>query len=179
MTAVMLLWLNLVTDGLPALALSVDPNSKDLMKKPPKKANERIMNKSMLFNIIYVTILITAAVLGLFYWGMVTYKGLEQSLYIDKIQTIAFTAIIFMEFARLQAIRSEYKLGFFTNKYLALAVIVSIGLQLVLIYTPLSIFFGTALLSLKDMSMIIGATIAVFILNLFGTQIKNKIKYFQ
>ena len=178
MTAIMLLWINLVTDGLPALSLSVDPNPKDLMKKPPKKAKEKIMNRSMLFNVFYVAILITIAVLGLFYWAMINYADLEPSLFIKKIQTIAFTAIIVMELARLYTIRSEYKLGIFSNKYLVMAVVASILLQLAVIYTPLSIFFGTTLLSLQDWLFIVGATLGVFILNVIGIKIKNRINWF-
>lgn len=179
MTAIMLLWLNLVTDGLPALALSVDPNSKNIMKKPPKKAREGIMNRSMFFNIAYVAVLITAAVLGLFYWAMIQYEALEPSLFLQKIQTVAFTAIIVMEFARLQAIRSEYRLGPFSNKWLILAVILSLSLQLAVIYTPLSMFFGTIPLNLIDWGMIIGATLIVLVLNMIGVSIKNRIKWFK
>jgi P-type Ca2+ transporter type 2C len=178
-TAIMLLWINLVTDGLPALSLSVDPIPKDLMKKPPKKATERIMNKSMMFNVVYVAVLITIAVLGLFYWGMVKYSSLEPSIFIQKIQTISFTAIIVMEFVRLYTIRSEYKLGIFSNKYLVLAVLASILLQLVIIYSPLNVFFGTLPLSITDWTFIIGATAAVFVLNVIGVKLKNKMNWFE
>jgi len=179
MTAIMLLWINLVTDGLPALSLSADVNTPDLMKRPPKKANQRIMGKSMMFNVFYVGSLITIAVLGLFYWAMVSYGDLEPSLFIQKIQTIAFTAIIVMELVRLQTIRSEYKLGIFSNKYLVMAVVASLGLQLAVIYTPLSIFFGTTFLSLRDWLMILGATAGVFVLSIIGVALKNKMKWFE
>jgi len=179
MTAIMLLWINLVTDGLPALSLSVDPNTPDLMKRPPKKAEQRIMNKSMMFNVFYVGGLITIAVLGLFYWAMVNYADLEPSLFIQKIQTIAFTAIIVMELVRLQTIRSEYKLGVFSNKYLVMAVVASLGLQLAVIYTPLGIFFGTTFLSVKDWLVILGVTAGVFVLSIVGVTLKNKMKWFE
>ncbi|MBX4212490.1 cation-translocating P-type ATPase [Candidatus Pacearchaeota archaeon] len=178
MTAVMLLWLNLVTDGLPALALSVDPSSQNLMDRPPRKVNGGIMDRSMIFSIIYVSTLITIAVLGLFWWAMQYYQALPQAIFLDKIQTIAFTSIIMMELARLQAVRAEYKLGLFSNKYLIIAVASSIILQLVVIYTPLSKFFGTALLSGFDWSMILGATLVVFLLNLLGASIRRRIPYF-
>ena len=177
MTAVMLLWINLVTDGLPALSLSVDPKPKNIMDRPPKKTKEGIMNKSMTFNIIYMSILITIAVLGLFYWAMIYYSGLNLSedLFLQKIQTIAFTAIIVMELVRLQTIRSEYKLGVFSNKYLVAAVLTSILLQLAVVYTPLSTLFGTTTLSYLDWGMIVGAGIVVFIINIFGIKLKDKL----
>lgn len=178
MTAIMLLWLNLVTDGLPALALSVDKHSKNLMQQKPKR-NSKIMDRSMAFNIIYVAILITIAVLWLFLWAKSYYATLPEAENIMKMQTIAFTALIVMEFARIQAIRSEYKTGIFSNKWLILAVAASLSLQLAVIYTPLSNFFGTLPLSLLDWTYIIGATIAVLILNLIGVKIKNRIKWFQ
>ncbi len=177
MTAIMLLWLNLVTDGLPALALSVDTHSKNLMNKPPKKQT-KIMDRSMMFNIIYVAVLITIAVLILFYWADAAYADLDEAMHLMKMQTIAFTALIVMEFARLQAIRSEYKIGTFSNKYLILAVAASLGLQLAVIYTPLASFFGTVALNLTDWLYIVGATIAVFILTMIGVKIKNKMKWF-
>ncbi|MCH7568000.1 MAG: calcium-translocating P-type ATPase, SERCA-type [Nanoarchaeota archaeon] len=181
MTAIMLLWINLVTDGLPALSLSVDPSPKDLMKRQPKKVRERIMNKSMTFNVLYVAILITIAVLGLFYWAMISYGSvdMEDGFYVRKIQTIAFTAIIVMEFVRLYTVRSEYHLGIFSNKYLVLAVVLSIALQLIVIYTPLNVFFGTTYLSVKDWLAIIGASAGVFVLNVIGIGLKNKIKWFR
>ncbi len=173
MTAVMILWLNLVTDGLPALALSFDPYPKDVMKRSPKKAGEGILNKSLIFIIIYVSMFITTGVLLLFLWGMSKYSG--SDLYMGKIQTIAFTSLVVMELARLQAIRSEYKLGVFSNKYLIIAVLSSLLLQLAVIYTPLSRFFGTTFLSLIDWGMIIVVSAGVFIISVFGVVIKNKI----
>lgn len=173
MSAVMLLWLNLVTDGLPALALSVDPYPNNVMKNPPKKASEGILNKDMKFNIIYVSILITLGVLILFKWAMVHYAGSVE--YIDKIETIVFTSLVVMELTRIQAIRSEYKLGIFSNKYLIMAVASSLLLQLVIIYTPVRKLFGIATLSLIDWAMIILVSAVVFAASLFGVFIKKRI----
>lgn len=174
MTAIMLLWLNLITDGLPALALSVDPNNNDLMKKPPKSATEKIMDKAMMFNVVYVAILITIAILSLFSWANGHYDS-----NLEKMQTIAFTAIIVMELVRLQAIRSEYNLGLFSNMYLIYAVIASLGLQLLVIYSPLNQFFGTTFLNLVDWAMIFIATFIVYILNKIGHDLRNKFRWFE
>jgi Ca2+-transporting ATPase len=172
MTAIMLLWLNLVTDGLPALALSVDPNPEDLMKRPPKKTKEGIMPKHILFHIIYVSIIISIGVLSLFFWAMNHYQGIPN--YLEKIQTMAFTAIVVMELVRLQAIRSEYNLGVFSNKRLILAVIVSLLAQLAIIYTPLSVFFGTAWLTATDWVFILLVSIVVLVMDLFGQVLRAK-----
>ena len=84
-----------------------------------------------------------------------------------------------MELVRLYTIRSEYKLGMFSNKYLVAAVIGSFALQLAVIYTPLGFFFGTVPLSLIDWGMIIGASAGVFVLSVIGVKVKNKIKWFR
>ncbi len=173
MTAIMLLWLNLVTDGLPALALSADPKSDKLMSKPPKKASEGIMDKEMMFHVVYVGILITIAILALIVWAQ------NKGFSLEKIQTIAFTAIIVMELVRLQAIRTEYNLGPFSNPYLVWAVCISLILQLIVIYTPINIFFGTVFLGFTDWTMILGATLIVFLLNTLGNFIQDKYHFFE
>ncbi len=174
MTAVMLLWLNLVTDGLPALALSIDPVSAGIMQRPPKKASEGILNKNMAFNILYVSFLITLGVLSVFYIGINIYSQEENSFFLQKIQTLAFTALVVMELVRIQAIRSEYRLGMFSNKYLVLAVIASLVLQLAVIYTPLNIFFKTVYLNVVDWIIIAGASMTVLILNKVGVFMYKK-----
>lgn len=159
MTAVMLLWLNLVTDGLPALALSVDPTPSHLMQQPPKKPEEGILNKRTMLMIGSVAVLITIAVLALYRWATVAHMELAH------VQTVTFTALILMELVRLQTIRSEYQLGMFSNWYLVGAVIASLGLQVLVIYSPLSAFFGTTPLFMIDWIMIAVATFALYIIN--------------
>ncbi|RMF54757.1 calcium-translocating P-type ATPase, SERCA-type [Candidatus Woesearchaeota archaeon] len=170
MTAVMLLWLNLVTDGLPALALSVDPNPPNIMKQPPSKKIKGVMGRQMFFQIISVSILITIGTLALFFWSGKQGKG------IGYMQTVAFTALIVMELVRLQMIRSGHKLSVFSNKWLIIAVMLSLGLQLLVIYTPLKAFFGTTTLALLDWVMIVGASAVVFVLSMTANALFNKIK---
>jgi len=177
LTALMLLWTNLITDGLPALSLSLDPKPKGLMDKPPRKPEENILNKKALISLFYVSAIITIGVLAVFYWGIIAYAGLDELNYMQKIQTLAFTALIVMEFVRLQTVRSEYKIGMFSNKYLVAAVIASIGLQLLLIYTPMREFFGATTLNITDWAVILGVSLVVLILNLAFLKIKKKIPY--
>ena len=174
MTAIMILWVSLVTDGLPAVSLSVDENSKDLMKRSPKRMSYSILDRKMIFDIFYVSILISLGVLSLFYWAINNYSDLGQALYMKKIQTIAFTALILMELARIQVIRSEYKLSIFSNKYLLMAILASFLLTLGVIYTPLSNFFGTTTLNFVEWLMIFGATVAVSTLSFIGSKIKGR-----
>jgi Ca2+-transporting ATPase len=170
MTAIMLLWLNLVTDGLPALALSVDPISKDLMKQKPRRGKS-IIDRDMLSHILYISIIITIAMLVVFNWAIHQYVGTPD--FLERIQTIVFTGVVLMELIRLQAIRGEYHLGLFSNKYLVFAVFASIILQLLVIYSPINVLFGTVPLNILDWSMILVATGIVMVLDIVGQQVRK------
>jgi Ca2+-transporting ATPase len=134
MTAIMLLWLNLVTDGLPALALGFDDNPKDLMHKKPKSKKENIITKKLWADIILISILITAGVLYLFNTNL--YLG------IDYARTVAFSALVFMELIRPFNIRKSLGLELLSNIYLIGAVILSFILHFIVVYTPLNELFG-------------------------------------
>ncbi len=163
LTALQLLWINLITDGLPALALGIDPIAQNIMKRPPRNPKENIINKSMMLNIISVGILMTIVVLFLFRLNLSN---------VIKAQTIAFTSVVMIEMFRVQMIRSQYKLKIFSNKWLVLAVIVSVLLQLAVVYLPsMNLIFKTVPLSLIEWGWILGGCLFVYI---FGT-LANKI----
>jgi Ca2+-transporting ATPase len=173
MTAVMLVWLNLVTDGLPALALSVDPYSKTLMDSKPKKSTESIMDKAMAFNVVYVAILICVAILGLIQYG------LSLGYEVIRLQTIAFTAIVMMEMVRIYSIRNEFGLGIFSNMYLFWAIASSIGLHLLVLYVPIiANLFSVVPLGSFDWFLIFAATVFVFVFNIVGINIRKKFGWF-
>lgn len=125
-----LLWINLVTDGLPAIALGVDPPRKNIMSIQPQKFREEIAGGRFLGPLIVVSIMLTIAILVIFF----IYQ--RDPVYE---QTMVFTAIVFYEMLRIIAIRQEYKLPFFSNIYLTLAIAGSLILQLVILYLPLSL----------------------------------------
>ncbi len=176
LTAIMLLWINLVTDGLPALSLSVDNNPKDLMKRKPKKKDEKILNKGMMFNVIFDPIIITFSLAGLIFWAVSNYGLIGLGLQLERMQTLAFVGLILMELVRLQVIRSEYKLGLFSNKYVLMAIASSIILTLAVMYTPfLSTKFGVYALSLGDWIAVAAAAVGFLILSVIGVFVKRKI----
>ncbi len=162
--AVQLLWINLVTDGLPALALSVDPPQPGIMKNKPR-TKKAFIDKKLGFNMLVIGTLMAISALILFWYG------LKENLV--KAQTLVFTAIVIFEIVRLEGIRSNYKLSLFSNKYLNLAVISSVVLQLIVIYTPLSQFFKTTPLSLVNWLYLLGAAAILFMLQ----RIVNWISY--
>lgn len=173
MTAIMLLWLNLITDGLPALALSVDPYSKNLMSKKPKKSSDQIMDRAMIFNVVYVASLIAGSLLFLMSWTIG--RGFAD----EHVQTLVFTGIIMMELVRLQAIRSSYDLGTFSNRYLVWAVVGSLSLQLLVVYSPLARFFGTVALDGFDWFLIFAATLFVYVFNVAGQKVRDFYGWFE
>jgi len=156
LVAIQILWLNLVTDGLPALALGIDPPTKGIMKRLPKPPKENIMNNTMIRSIIILSILMTIGTLGIF----IGYKDID----LVKAQTMAFTALVIFEIARLQMIRSFYHTKIFENKWLILAVASSLVLQLLVIYTPLNKILKTTALNLIDWGIILGALVGIVLL---------------
>ena len=149
---IQLLWLNLVTDSFPALALGVEPAEPNIMNQKPRDTKEGILHKGMYGGIIFQAIAIAGACLLAYYLGVQKY-GLTNGL--EKIRTIVFTTMITAELLRAFSSRSEdytlFKIGFFSNKAMNKAVLVSFALTLVVLYIPiLNGVFHTVPLSLAD-----------------------------
>jgi len=137
-----ILWVNLVTDGLPALALGIDNPSENVMRKKPRNKNESILKNTFWF-ILSSGIIGAILVLGLFYNNM----GFD----LDKARTIALTSLIIFELFLVFTIRGEeFMFNNRTNKYIWLAVISSIFLHLIIMYSDLNIFFKLVPLSFNE-----------------------------
>ncbi len=152
LTAVMLLWVNLLTDGLPALALGVDPTDEEIMKRKPKGKDEGIFDKYLGFSIPWIGIFVTIICLALFKIGLPN---------IAKARTLAFTSLVILELMEVYPIRSRYGTPTFSNKWLIAAIIVSIMAHLMILYTPLNTYFGVTPLGIKSWEMI-GVGIIIF-----------------
>jgi Ca2+-transporting ATPase len=136
LTAVQLLWVNLTTDGLPAIALGLDPGDPDLMERKPRNPKESIFTRDVKVYLTAAPILMSALLLfGYFY-----YRPWEGAYQLTEARTQLLTAMILMELANALAARSlKYpvlKVGLFKNKFLWYAIISSMALQLVILYTP-------------------------------------------
>jgi Ca2+-transporting ATPase len=146
LTAIQLLWLNLVTDGAPALALGTEPGDPDIMDRPPRPPQEPIINKYMQIGILVQTIAITAVTLGAFAIG----RFIDPE-HIEFAETMAFVTLSVSELFRAYTARSEFyplvKIGFFKNKVMNIAVIGSMVMILLVVYVPFlqPIFDTTAL----------------------------------
>jgi Ca2+-transporting ATPase len=145
--AIQILWINLVTDGLPALALSVEPMEKDIMTRKPRNPKEKILSKSIIMRMVVVG---SVMMLG----TLVLFKVYSLSKGVFYAQTMAFTTLMMFQMFNVLNCRSEdkslFKIGLFSNAHLIGAITISILLQLTVIYTPLNIWFKTVPLGLVD-----------------------------
>ncbi len=136
LTAVQLLWMNLVTDGLPAIALGVDPGDPDLMQRKPRKPNESIFSKDVKAYLIGMPILMSAMLLFAYFM----HAPWTSDLHLLEARTQLLTAMIVMELVIALSMRSLryslFKVGPFKNKYLLAAIFISFALQLVILYVP-------------------------------------------
>jgi Ca2+-transporting ATPase len=146
---VQILWMNLVTDGLPALALGVDPAAPDVMERKPKDPNEPPITRDMIAIMMAVGLIMAIGTLLVFHFAS------ESGVEVDRARTMAFTTLVMFQMFFVFSARSPYiplhKLGFLGNKKLILAVAVSILLQLMIVYVgPLQTAFSTAPLEAMD-----------------------------
>jgi Ca2+-transporting ATPase len=144
-----ILWMNLVTDGLPALALTAEPSESDTMRRPPYPASESIFARGMGRHVAWVGLLMGLLSLGIGYWY---WKANDPSW-----QTMIFTTLTFSQMAHILAIRSErrslFRGGLFSNKPLLAAVCLTIALQIALLYVAgLRQVFRTTALSPVDLA---------------------------
>jgi Ca2+-transporting ATPase len=147
---VQLLWLNLVSDGAPALALGMEKGDPDIMKHPPRPPKEPVINRDMAIGIGVIAVVDAIAILLAFYFGMQRYPG-----HLEAAQTIAFVTLCTSELLRAYTARSEYHsvfaIGVFSNKWMNWAVMASFLLVLAVVYVPfLRPFFDTVPLTLND-----------------------------
>jgi len=143
--AVQLLWINLLTDGLPALALGTDPKSGDVMGRPPREPDRGIVDRQMLGLIAGTGAVTTAVMLGLLF---LTLGG--AAVVTPYAMTMVFTGFVVLEFEKLYVIRWLRETPTLSNPWLAASVAVSVALQLAVLYTPLRRYFGTVPLGLAD-----------------------------
>jgi Ca2+-transporting ATPase len=136
LTAVQILWINLVTDGLPAIALGVDPGDPDLMQRKPRKPSESVFSKDVKVYLSTVPIFMAVLLLIAFF----SHLPWQSNFQLLEARTQLLTAMIVMELAVAISCRSlkypVFKVGPFKNRLLWIAVLSSFALQLLVLYTP-------------------------------------------
>jgi len=179
LTVIQLLWLNLLTDGAPALALAMERGDPDVMERPPRPKTEPIINRSMRLGIGIQTITQTGAVLiafGLGLWWHIsaasrTVTGVNPLMVllrydwggvdVQTAETMAFVTLSLCELFRAYTVRSEraslFHQGVFSNRYMQYAVGLSIALLMLVVNLPfLQPIFNTHFLSLNEWSVVLG-----------------------
>lgn len=154
-----ILWINLVTDGLPGLALSVEKEEPNTMRRPPYPPNENIFARGVGRDIIWVGLFMGLLSVGVGYWYWI--RGLPTW------QTMVFTTLTFSEMGYVMAIRSNreslFTIGVSSNRALLGAVALTFVLQLAVVYVPfLQNLFKTSTLSLQDLMICFGISILLF-----------------
>ncbi|WP_323675951.1 cation-translocating P-type ATPase [Halorubellus sp. PRR65] len=154
LTPVMLLWINLVTDGFPALALGTDPKADGIMARAPRGDDDPVIDRRMTYSIGTIAVIMTITGLSLFLYALEVTRDLVVA------QTLLFTLLVTVEMVRIHLIRSRYDLSPLSNPWLVAAVILSLALQLAVLYTPLRGFFSVVAPSLTHWTWIGGAFLA-------------------
>ncbi|NPV91411.1 MAG: calcium-transporting P-type ATPase, PMR1-type [Firmicutes bacterium] len=154
-----ILWVNLVTDGLPALALGVDPADKDIMQRQPRPPRESVFARGLGRKVVIRGLEITLGTLLVFVLARHLYRDTPDPLVTAR--TMAFCTLVFLQlffvFQCRSETRSEFAKGFFSNPYLVLAVIISTSMQLAVVYLPaLRPFFHTTPLEVSQWAIVLG-----------------------
>jgi len=155
-----ILWVNLVSDGLPSIALAAEPAEKDVMKRPPRPTNESVFAGGLGRHIIWVGLLIGIVCIGT--------QTIAIKLGDAHWQTMVFTVLSFSQMAHVLAIRSEtrslFRQGLLSNIPLLTAVALTFLLQLAVIYIPfLNPIFKTAPLTLNELLAVLAASSVIFV----------------
>jgi P-type Ca2+ transporter type 2C len=157
--AIHILWINLITDGLPGLALAFEPSEQDIMQRRPRKTAESIFTWEMGLDILGIGLLICAVTLSMQTWAM-KHEGSHW-------QTMTFTVLCFSQLGYAMSVRSStksiFQIGLLSNKPVLFALLITFALQLSIIYVPfLNAFLKTSPLSLAELALTIAASSVVF-----------------
>jgi Ca2+-transporting ATPase len=169
LTPVMLLWINLVTDGLPALALGVDPKTDGVLERDPRDADESVIDARTLVSVLTIGVTLTAGGLVVFFDSLATTGDLVAA------QTLLFTFFVVAEMGVIQVIRRRFGHSVLSNPWLLAAVAVSLGLQALLLYTPAAAVFDLASPGLVDWTPVVVVLAAVLGLNYLLSLVADRV----
>jgi P-type Ca2+ transporter type 2C len=155
-----ILWVNLITDGLPGLALAEEPAERDVMARPPRPPGESIFARGLGIHVLWVGALIAALTLGTQAWAL--------SEDTRQWQSMVFTVLVFCQLVHSMAIRSEtrplFRMGLLTNPSLVGAIALSVLLQFALLYVPwLQDIFRTTALTPDQLAVVVLVPLVVLV----------------
>lgn len=167
LTPLQILWMNLVTDGLPALALAVEPAEPNVMQRPPHDPSESIFARGLGLYMIRIGIVLAIITIALMVWSY-RYTVMTYGVGDQRWKTMVFTTLCLAQMGHAMAIRSNTRLTLelnpLSNPFLLIAVTLTTFLQLLLIYVPaLRNFFGTHYLTLTEILICVGFSLLMFV----------------
>ncbi|MDP3921228.1 MAG: calcium-translocating P-type ATPase, PMCA-type [Candidatus Omnitrophota bacterium] len=128
LSALQILWMNLVTDGLPAIALGIDPLDPHAMNRPPREARASMFSRNFVTDLAVISVIVAAGALVACWWGA------RESA--EMAQTMTLTTLVLLELVGVQMVRAAYHIKLFSNLWLVAALAVSIIFQLLILYIP-------------------------------------------
>ena len=161
LVAIQILWVNLATDGLPAIALSVDPPDPDLMRQKPRPRGQGVFTKEVVTLMVVGGVWSALVNLGVFKWALDAGRGMLEA------QALCFLTLVLIQFFKAYNFRSDkqsiFKIGFFKNRWLNITILWEIALLAVIVYTPvLQPSFRTFPLSGFDWLLVVLLAATVF-----------------
>lgn len=155
-----ILWINLVTDGLPGIALASEPAEKNIMLRPPRQPDESIFANGLGYHVLWVGLLMGGLCLGVQAWALHNDNS--------KWQTMVFTVLCLCQMMHVMGVRSErtslMRQGILSNRPLAGAVLLTFILQLAILYTPaLQVIFSTQPLTFSELALCMGVSALVLL----------------
>jgi Ca2+-transporting ATPase len=155
--ALQILWVNLTTDGLPALALGVDPKAPDIMSRPPRPPAEGVFSRTVTALLATIALYLTFILIPLFYYYNYWNPGnlADPAQVLVRAQTMVFITLVWAELVNAFNCRSDYlslfKVGIFKNRFLILSVVISLGMMVAVVeWPPLAYLFHTTPLGWQD-----------------------------
>jgi Ca2+-transporting ATPase len=159
LSAVQILYVNLATDGLPALALAVDPPETDLMQRPPRRSRSGIFTRPVVMLMLVGGLWSTLANLGLFIWAINSGRSVQEAM------TMTFVSLVLIQFFKAYNFRSDRHSVLrrpFANKWLNLAILWELVMLVFIVYVPfLQRMFGTFSLTLEDWLIIVAVALTI------------------
>jgi Ca2+-transporting ATPase len=176
LTPIQILWMNLVTDGLPALALGMEPPEKNVMMRPPRSSKDTVFAGGVGIAILYQGLIIGLLSFAAYWFGLKWGQSIEEA-HTMAFMTMAFSQLV-QSFNARSFDQSLFKMGFGTNRYLVYAFLISGALQLVVVYVPfLREIFETAVLSAQELLAVIMLSIVPFFVVEIAKIFKRRVLY--
>lgn len=164
-----ILWINLVTDGLPGLALAIEPAERGIMQRKPFRPGESIFSRGLGWQILWVGVLMGVVSLAMGFWNWTTGDpGADSETQLRTMRTMVFTTLTLAQMGNALALRSNrdslFTIGLLSNKAMLGAVLLTFVLQIALVYVPfLQVFFETVPLTINELLLTLAASSTVFI----------------